>query len=107
MNKGTKNQMETKKPNKKSSKNPRVIALGNTVLIRTVTQYQTGRVIAMGDGWVVLEDAAWIASTGRFYNALKTGELDEVEPCIGPIEIGLGAVVDAFHWSHPLPREQK
>ena len=102
--------MKRKQPKQKTPKkpkNPRVIAVGNTVLIRTVTLYQTGRVVAVGDSWAVLEDAAWISSTGRFADALKTGVLDEVEPVAGPIEIGLGAVVDAFHWSHPLPREQK
>ncbi len=91
----------------KTVKSPRVIAIGNSVLIRTVTHYQTGRVVAMGDTWCVLEDAAWIPSTGRFADALKYGWLDEVEPCEGPIEVGLGAVVDAFIWTHPLPSYKK
>jgi hypothetical protein len=92
---------------KQKPQNPRVLAVGNAVLIRTVTHYQTGRVTAIGDTWVVLEDAAWIASTGRFADALKTGTLDEVEPCSDPVEIGLGSIVDVYHWRHPLPREQK
>ncbi len=83
----------------------RVIAVGNTVLIRTVTHYLTGRVIEVGAGYAVLQDAAWISDTGRWHVALATGQLAEVEPCPDNVEVGLGAVVDAHHWRHPLPRD--
>ena len=53
---------------------------GQKVRIRTVTHYQTGEVVSVNSQEVVLKDAAWAADTGRFSNALKTGELSEVEP---------------------------
>jgi len=81
--------------------------IGTCYLIRTVTMIQTGRLVAISDHELLLEDAAWIADTGRFHDALKTGELNEVEPFIGPVIVGRGAIVDATEWVHELPRIQK
>ena len=81
--------------------------MGKTVFIRTVTMYHTGRVVDMDDKFIVLEDAAWIADTGRFSDALKTGKLSEVEPVEGLVRVSLGAIVDVFEWKHELPRIQK
>jgi hypothetical protein len=80
--------------------------IGKSVFIRTVTMYHTGRIVAIDGGFLVLEDAAWVADTGRFSDALKTGELSEVEPVEGLVRVSLGAVVDIFEWNHDLPREQ-
>ncbi|CAK0747926.1 hypothetical protein CCP3SC15_1500015 [Gammaproteobacteria bacterium] len=55
----------------------------------------------------VLEDAAWIADTGRFADCLANGSLSEVEPFVGPVIICRGAIVDATEWTHELPRSQK
>lgn len=83
--------------------------VGTAYLIRTVTHYYTGRVIAVGSQELVLEDAAWIADTGRYHKALETGELNEVEPIRGTCIVGRGAVVDAVEWPNniPLPRVVK
>ena len=81
--------------------------VGKCYLIRTVTMTNTGRLVAVTDNELVLEDAAWVADTGRFYNALKTGVLDEVEPFIGHAIVGRGSIVDATEWMHELPKEQK
>jgi hypothetical protein len=44
----------------------------------------------------VLEDASWIADTGRFANFLKDPELrSESEPFCAPCIVGRGAIVDA------------
>lgn len=80
--------------------------IGKNFLIRTVTMYHTGRIVAVDDRFIVLEDAAWVVDTGRFSDALKTGELSEVEPVEGLVRVSLGAVVDIFEWNHDLPREQ-
>lgn len=50
------------------------------MFVRTVTHYYTGRVVGVSDKAILLEDAAWIADTGRFADALRTGILSEVEP---------------------------
>lgn len=79
----------------------------SNVIVRTVTHYYTGRIIAIRDGFMTLADAAWIADTGRWSDALCTGKLNEVEPYPGVVHISLGAIVDYSPWQHPLPREQK
>lgn len=81
--------------------------VGKCYLIRTVTMIQTGRLAAITEHELLLENAAWVADTGRFHDALKTGKLVEVEPFIGPAIIGRGAIVDATEWMHALPSDQK
>ena len=76
-------------------------------LIRTVTMIQTGRLIAVYPQELVLEDAAWIADTGRFADALKSLNFNEVEPFPdGPVFIGRGSVIDAVVISQ-VQRSQK
>ena len=102
---------ETKMTTEKETKKTDVKGLlskGAKVFIRTVTHYYTGRVKEVKPLWIVIEDAAWIADTARFADALKSGKLNEVEPYpSGPVYIALGAVVDICEWQHDLPREQK
>ena len=81
--------------------------IGQNYLIRTVTMIQTGRLVAVTQQELVLEDAAWIADTGRFADALRTGKFNEVEPFPdGQVIVGRGAIVDAIQIS-VTPREQK
>jgi hypothetical protein len=70
--------------------------IGQHYLIRTVTMIDTGKVIRVTQQEIVLVDAAWIADTGRFSDALKSLEFSEVEPFPdGEVIIGRGAIVDA------------
>ena len=92
----------TSTPNQSTS-----FEVGKAYLIRTVTMTQTGRVVKITDTDIALEDAAWIADTGRFYTALKTGNLEEVEPFPAGCFVGRGAIVDFAPWPHPLPTQQK
>ena len=82
--------------------------VGQNYLIRTVTMILTGRLVAVTGQELVLEDAAWVADTGRFSTALQNGTLGEVEPFpVGQVIVGRGALIDACLWQHELPREQK
>ena len=82
--------------------------VGKNYFIRTVTLYYTGRLTRVTAQELVLEDAAWIADTGRFSKALEEGELNEVEPFpVGDVIIGRGAVIDAVLWGTDLPRKVK
>lgn len=81
--------------------------IGENYFIRTVTLFYTGKLIRVTSKEIVLENAAWIADTGRFMDAIKTGKLNEVEPFQDDVIIGRGAIVDATVWKHALPREQK
>lgn len=70
--------------------------IGANYFIRTVTHHHTGRLVEVTPTELVLEDAAWIADSGRFSNALKNCSFDEVEPFPpGRVIVGRGALVDA------------
>jgi hypothetical protein len=83
--------------------------VGAAYLIRTVTHIYTGRVVRVGRHELVLTEAAWIADTGRFADALKDlSKLNEVEPFPdGEVVVGRGAIVDACVVTCELPRQQK
>jgi len=83
------------------------LEIGKSYLVRCVTHYYTGKLLALTPTELVLGDAAWIADTGRFATALKTGVLNEVEPFPGNVIVNRGSMVDATEWAHALPREQK
>ena len=81
--------------------------IGKYYLIRTVTMIDTGKLVAVTDQELVLEEAAWIADTGRFADALLKGVYGEVEPFPdGQVIIGRGAIVDAVQIKES-PRKQK
>ena len=81
--------------------------IGKNVFVRTVTLYYTGKLSAVGEHFITLDDASWVADTGRFTAALAGGKLNEVEPYPGECLINIGAVVDISPWHHDLPRTQK
>jgi hypothetical protein len=81
--------------------------VGDNVFIRTVTLYYTGKISQVKGQWITLEDAAWIADTGRFHDFLKTGKCNEYEGFILPVSIPMGSIIDITEWSFPLFREQK
>lgn len=81
--------------------------VGEAYFIRTVTYFATGKVKAVTGQFLVLEDAAWIADTGRFSDALAKGVMSEVEPVNVDMFVNTASITDAFPWEHALPREQK
>jgi hypothetical protein len=80
--------------------------VGKGFYFRTVTYHLTGRVKKVMGNFLMLEDAAWIADSGRFTQAIKDGILNEVEP-VGIAFVNLETVTDFFPWNHALPVEQK
>jgi hypothetical protein len=86
------------------------LANSNKVFVRTVTHYYTGRIdnsTNVPHGFLMLEDAAWIADTGRWHHALSTGELNEVEPFPDGVLVAIGSIVDVSPWNHELPSKVK
>lgn len=82
--------------------------VGEKVFLQTVTYHFTGKIKAIGGGFITLSEAAWVADSGRFMQALEKGKLGEVEPVVlGDVRIAVGSVVGVFEWHHELPREQK
>jgi hypothetical protein len=81
--------------------------IGAIYLIRTVTMIDTGRLVAVTDNELVLEDAAWIADTGRFSDALRDSDFNEVEPFPpGRVIVNRKSVIDAVQIG-AAPLEQK
>lgn len=77
------------------------------VFIRTITNYFTGEVVEVRNGWVILNDAAWIANTGRFSDSLTSGAFSEVEPYPNQVAVNVAAIIDVTQWEHDLPRTKK
>lgn len=89
--------------NTSKSKSP--YEIGKNYLIRTATMIDVGRLVEVTDQELILEDAAWIADTGRFNEALKNGTFNEVEPFPdGRVIVGRASVVDACEFNHKLQR---
>ena len=97
--------METIKPVYEGEFQP--FEIGAVYLIRTVTMIEVGRVVAASKQWVILEDAAWVADTGRFADALKKWQFNEVEPFPdGLVGVSCGSIVDFVKGKEVL-RSQK
>jgi len=77
---GTKYVPETEilkaKKQKVSVGSSEVFEIGAEVFIKTVTYHYTGRIVDVSEGFVFLEDVAWIADSGRFTEFMK----EEKEP---------------------------
>jgi hypothetical protein len=81
---------------------------GKQYFIKTATDYYTGLCVESGED-ALLTKAAWVASTGRFAQAMATGKFDEVEPYPEEwiVRVHAGSIISSSEWPHPLPREQK
>ena len=81
--------------------------IGKVYLIRTVTMIDVGTVVQVTPHEIVLEDACWVADTGRFADALKNGKYNETEPFpVGKVIIGRGSIIDAVQVKEVI-RDQK
>ena len=86
--------------------NESIFEVGKAYFFRTVTYHLVGKVTKQVGNFLELEDASWVADSGRFMNAIKEGTLSEVEP-VGIAYINVESITDAFPWIHVLPKEQK
>ena len=80
--------------------------VGAKWFIRTVTYHMVGKVTARVGNFLKMEDASWIADSGRFMGFIKNGEASEVEP-VGTCYVNMDTAIDVFPWKHKLPKEQK
>ena len=90
-----------------SSESPKMLSIGKKLFIRTVTHYYTGQIKSFSGQFLELEDAAWIADTGRFHEFLKDGSCNEYEGFPDSILIPIGAIVDITPWGHKLFKGNK
>ena len=84
-----------------------IFFVGRNVFIRTITTYFAGRIESVGEGFVTLADAAWVADTGRFGEAMKTGVFDSVEPYAALVSVSLAAIIEVTDFKGTLPLEVK
>ena len=80
--------------------------VGKAWFFRTVTYHIVGKVKRQVGSFLFLKDAAWVADSGRFMQAIKDGTLNEVEP-VGEWTVNLDTVTDFGPWRHKLPLSQK
>ena len=85
--------------------------IGKAYFIRTVTHHYTGELVGFDRGGkeLILKTAAWIASDGRFTQALEKGELSEVEPYPSDtvVSVNRDTIIDSSEWLHNMPESQK
>jgi hypothetical protein len=85
--------------------------IDHNVFVRTVTYHYLGKlsgVSRLGEAeFLHLSEASWVADSGRWAQALETGQVSEVEPYPGDCYVSLGSVVDISPWNHRLPRTTK
>lgn len=81
---------------------PRLV-IGQNYFVRDGVDYWIGRLKGVGPHCVYLEDAAWIASTGRLHIFMREGSAPNME-----VEIHGDVCVQWRTWSvwkHPLFKE--
>ena len=78
--------------------------IGKKYLIRTVTFYFIGELVAVTDTDLVLNDVCWIADTGKLSTALERGSVSEAERLPDNHIVGRGGLIDASVWAHDTPK---
>lgn len=91
----------------KKSNTKEAFQVGEKLFIRTVTYFLTGRVKSIKGNFLELEEAAWIADTGRFMGAIESGNFSEIEPVTCNVRVNIDTIVDVYEWRFDLPRVQK
>lgn len=81
--------------------------MGESLFVRAIPFHYVGRLIAVDDEFLLLDDVSWVADSGRFHVALRDGDLSEVEPYPGKCLIARAAICDVSPWLHELPTEAK
>ena len=82
--------------------------ISKLVVVQTVTNFYSGKLESIEDGFMLISSAAWIADTGRatdFYaNPKETAR--EVEVFSQNIYVALGSIVSAYEVSS-VPASQR
>jgi hypothetical protein len=91
----------------KNEQNINFWKINKIYFIRTVTMHLIGKLKSVSDKELLLDSAIWVADSGRFHDALKSGELNEIEPFIDEVIVNRDCIVDATIWNHLIPNFQK
>lgn len=75
----------------------KLFEIGESYFIRTVTYHFTGRVIDIAEGFVFMEDVAWIADSGRFTDFIKGEQPQSMESEIygdKTVAVNISSIID-------------
>lgn len=79
---------------------------GEKVFVETFGKHYLGRVRSADLTTVTLEEASWVADSGRFGTFLKIGRSDGMEvELIGEFELQIMYISAKYPWAHELPKE--
>lgn len=82
--------------------------IGEKYYFEQVTKYFTGRLVGLTDREFIVDQCAWIPDTGRYAQAMQSGNFNEVEPFPdGLVFVSRDANIIVRPWSLILPRSQK
>ena len=81
--------------------------IGKSYFMRTVTMSLVGELKEINSDEILLKNCSWIADTGRFHDALRDGNFDEIEPFIMDVMVNRRSLIDCTRWMFALPSEQK
>lgn len=86
--------------------------VGEAYFFRTVTYHTVAKVKKVIGNFLVLEEASWIADSGRFGEFINDGKVyestsSEVEPLEVDVILNTNSIVDSFPWKHKMPNKVK
>ena len=81
--------------------------IGKSYFMRTVTMSLVGELKEINSEEILLKKCSWIADTGRFHDALRDGNFDEIEPFVNDVLVNRHSLIDCTRWMHALPSVQK
>lgn len=85
--------------------------VGTQYLFRTIGYHWLGKVAAITGKFLTIDEATWVANTGRFSDALNGGieklSSAELEPSPRPVVINSDHITDAVEYPFSIPRGVK
>lgn len=78
-----------------------IIKIGQAYFVRTLSDHWVGRVVAQLPFTLVLEEAAWVASSGRLHEFMAHGQAAGMEvEYVGTVQVTNAVAV--LPWPFPL-----
>jgi hypothetical protein len=86
----------------KQTSQPHPYVKGQLYHVETATKYYIGTCSDVTDQEIVLQDAAWVAHTGRLNAYLSGSAPTSLEPLNGPVFISRGAIVAVIPYTRKI-----
>lgn len=82
--------------------------VGSKVFLWGLNKMTTGTIVALHDDSVILDNASWVADSGRFHEFMQdpASKASEVEMYPGKIQLNTATLIDATLVSS-IPKETK